>query len=317
MAEIENIFVYVLLSEINKQYLRKRLSPYGVRLLFRDEVSDHDIARAILSSEVVFGNPPAKSLMGIKSNLQWIQLESTGFDAYQHIPIRASLTNLHGYFAEPCAETVIAGILALYRRINELVLLKQNKTWVGSDIRPAMELLRKKTVICLGSGTIARAIGKILDAFQCNITYYGHNHPEVTIHDRTTLLNVLPNTDILIDTLPGTVETAGFVDEAIFNAMKDQAVFVNIGRGSTVNEEALVKALHQQSIGGAVLDVYGTEPLAVDHPFWDCPNTILTQHTGGGSIGEERGKVDFFVDNFHRFIQGNPLYNVVTLKKGY
>lgn len=311
------ILVYVLLSTDNKAYLKDKLKSRNVAIVFRDELDPREMETGTLSPNIIFGNPPAVFLQDAGDSLEWIQLESTGFDAYQHVRIQAPITNLHGYFAEPCAETVLAGILALYRKIDELVLLKQHKTWKGSGLRPSMRMLYQKKVICLGSGSIARAIGRLLTGFQCKFTYYGRPHPDVTLHDKAALFSALPDIDILINALPGTAETAGFVDGPLLDALSREAIVVNIGRGGTVDENALVRALQCRSIGGAVLDVYEKEPLPGDHPLWDCPNTMLTQHTGGGSGGEVKGKIDFFVANLSRMLEGKPLQNVVSLGKGY
>ena len=103
----------------------------------------------------------------------------------------------------------------------------------------------------------------------------------------------------------------------MINEMPPSAVFANIGRGSTVDEPALIKALQEERLAGAVLDVTEVEPLPSSHPFWGMSNVILTQHTGGGQANEQEGKVVIFADNFRRFIEGQPPHNQINLQKGY
>ena len=103
----------------------------------------------------------------------------------------------------------------------------------------------------------------------------------------------------------------------MINALPTSAVFANIGRGSTVDETALIKALQEQRLAGAILDVTEVEPLPSTHPFWRMSNVILTQHTGGGQTNEQEGKVAIFADNFRRFIEGQPPHNQINLSKGY
>ncbi|HEY9561735.1 MAG TPA: NAD(P)-dependent oxidoreductase, partial [Anseongella sp.] len=131
------------------------------------------------------------------------------------------------------------------------------------------------------------------------------------------LLEALPEAHILIDTLPATGETQGFISSTVLDAMRSESIFVNIGRGNTVVEPALVNALRTRKIGGAVLDVYALEPLPADNPLWVLPNVIITQHTGGGFADEQKYKISFFLKNLHRVLQNETPLNLVDLQKGY
>ncbi|MCY7359314.1 MAG: D-2-hydroxyacid dehydrogenase, partial [Rudanella sp.] len=125
----------------------------------------------------------------------------------------------------------------------------------------------------------------------------------------------LPNTDLLINCLPGTVDN--FVDSEVIAAMKSGSVFANVGRGNTADEPALIDGLQRNHLGGAVLDVTAQEPLPTDSPLWTMPNVILTQHTAGGQRTEDEGKVTQFVRNLARFEQGETVENQVDLLRGY
>ncbi len=127
----------------------------------------------------------------------------------------------------------------------------------------------------------------------------------------------LGKADIVVNCLPHTLETRGLIDQNRLSKFKDGALFVNIGRGSVIDETALVDALQEGSLGGAVIDVTQREPIPEDHPLWDCPNTILTQHTAGRHSAELTEKALFFLENLQRYREGAALKNIVDFTRGY
>lgn len=287
-------------------------------MVFHDELPASARQERFAGSAFVYGDPPVHWLEKPRElGVQWIQLNSAGFESYQHLKLDLPVSNMHGFFAQPCAETVVAGLMALYRKIHRFVLLKENRDWQQKELRNQVRLLRDKKVIILGTGTIAMAIREILEGFRCRIAFFGRSHPEATLKEKKALIRQLPQTDILINTLPGTDETEEFVNASMLNALGAGAVFANIGRGSTVDEKILIRLLQERQIGGAVLDVHQEEPLPPDHPLWSCPNTILTQHTGGGTVEEEENKIRVFLENLDRVLKGETPLHLVNLQKGY
>ena len=117
--------------------------------------------------------------------------------------------------------------------------------------------------------------------------------------------------------MPETDATIGLFNAARLGLLKAGALFVNFGRGSVVDEDALAAALNSRAIGGAVIDVTLREPLPGGHPFWTAPNTILTQHTGGGTADEIDRKIDVFAENLARYRDGEPLVGIVDIERGY
>jgi glyoxylate/hydroxypyruvate reductase len=186
---------------------------------------------------------------------------------------------------------------------------------VGTPIRFRMGLLRGKSVVILGLGTIGRAVQQMLTGFECRILTMARSNPAADLHTTDELEKVLPDTDLVINCLPGTAK--GFFSADLIAAMKPGSVFANVGRGSTVDEDALLTALETNRLSGAVLDVTETEPLPADHPFWAMPQVLLTQHTAGGQHDENRGKIDLFLHNLAALEMGQPLTNEVSLSKGY
>jgi glyoxylate/hydroxypyruvate reductase len=263
-----------------------------------------------LDSEICYGNPPLMWANETKK-LQWLQLNSAGLDPYQQLnDYQFKLTNLKGYFGQSVAETTVAGILGIYRKIDELARLQTQKKWVGSPIRETLYLLTKKKVLILGSGAIGLKTKQLLSGFECETTVLNSK----TI---SQIANYLPETDILISTLPDTSETKGLISKAYLEMLKPSALFVNVGRGTNVDEKSLIEILQAKRIMGAVLDVTETEPIPSDSILWEMDNVLLTQHSSGGWIEESAGKVKFFLANLDRFEKGEELLNIVDLEKGY
>lgn len=288
-------------------------------ILFKSDFVTHDEQLSALSkAEVIFGNPRPASLLQDLPNLKWIQLFSAGFEYYRSLNIPATVTNMRDFFSEPCAETALAGILSLYRGMSDFTLLKDKKKWVGQNIRPQLNTLAKKSVLILGAGNIGKRIEKILSGFDCNIHFFARKKAEKVVTTIPEVEALIPDMDIIIACLPGTEETKGFFNVSMINLMKSSAIFVNVGRGNLVSDElALAEALMNNEIGGAVLDVTGEEPLSPEHPLWNCPNTILSQHSAGGDANEFSGLLNFFLENLQRYKLQQPLLNQVQLNRGY
>lgn len=276
---------------------------------------DADLEQAFVTSEVVLGNVPA-SWLPRTASLRWIQLESVGFDEYRVLDWRAlgdriTLTNLAGFFADPVAESALAGILALYRGIDRLVLLQGKKEWKGDPLRGELRTLTGADIVLFGYGTINRRLAELLAPYRCRITHFGSDWTPAQLDESLAVA------DIVVSAVPETDTTIGLFNKARLGLLKDGALFVNFGRGSVVDEDALAAALNIRAIGGAVIDVTMREPLPRDHAFWTTPNTILTQHTGGGTEDEIDRKIDVFANNLTRYRDGRPLIGIVDFKRGY
>ncbi|MBD2700301.1 D-2-hydroxyacid dehydrogenase [Spirosoma sp. BT702] len=308
------LFVNTNLNDTFKNQLLQQL-PTKVTPIFRQDLPKEEQEAAFRLSKIVMGNPPAAWFGKSLPNLKFWQLDSAGFDGYKQAQLTAQVANMGDYFAWPCAETMVAGILALYRRIPELVTLQNRSEWVGAPIRDRTGLLRRQRVVILGTGTIGQAVRQMLTGFECQTKMLARTDPQADLHSVEELKQELSQTDILINCLPGTA--TGFVSAEVIAAMKPGSIYANVGRGSTTDEPALIQALQSGQLSGAVLDVTAQEPLPTDSPLWTLPNVLLTQHTGGGQPDEDAGKVVHFLRNLNHFIAGEPLENVVELSRGY
>jgi glyoxylate/hydroxypyruvate reductase A len=309
------IFVYPALDEAARQYLKEQL-PADAEATFSTDLPAEQAREAVQSAEVLFGNlPPAWLTAGPLPQLKFWQIDSAGFDRYKGVQLAAPVANMGDFFAWACAETMVAGLLALYRRLPELVLLQEKQQWVGAAVRGRQGLLRGKRVVILGAGTIGQAVREQLSGFGCAVRFLARRDPQAQLHTKEELAAALPETDVVVNCLPGSAD--GFFSAELVAALRPDAIYASVGRGNTTNEPALVAALQAGRLGGAVLDVTATEPIPAGHPLWALPNVLLTQHTGGGQPREAEGKIDQLVRNLARLRAGQPLENQVQLTEGY
>ena len=309
-----NLFVTTPLNAANQSLLLAQLPPKTV-VYFKNQLPEKEKFSTFQNADYVLGNPPVGWWKTPPPALKFWQLDSAGFDVYKHLVLTIPVCNVGDYFAWPCAESIVAGIMALYRHIDQLAVLQTQKKWVGTPLRFSMKLLHKQQVVVLGAGAIGLAVRRILEGFECRVKLMARTNPAAQIHTTSDLRAALPHTDLVISCLPGTAN--GFFTADLIAAMKPGSVFANVGRGSTVDEPALIAALQAGHLSGAVLDVTANEPLPAENPLWEIKNVLLTQHTAGGSDTEDAGKIAIFVDNLNRFLNNQPLKNQIDSIKGY
>ena len=307
-----NIFVCVSLTSEQTSRLRNALPEQ--RLHFHPDPESGPSAREVFGDcQIALGNPPPSWIAGSLA-LRWVQLESVGFGEYtgldwQKLGTRVQMTNLAGFFSEPVAESILAGILSHYRGIGRLSILQVRRNWSGDALRPSLRTLNGAQIVLFGKGDINRRVAELLGPFKCTIRSFGRNW------ERPELLNALAKADIVICTVPDNASTRGLFGRNLIGNIKNGGLFVNFGRGSLIDEAALADALESRHLSGAVIDVTKDEPLPPAHRFWTCPNMLLTQHTSGGTADEIDRKVGFFLANFDRLQRGEPLHSIVDFMK--
>lgn len=308
------VFVVTPSNQEDRAYLLKFL-PAKYSVVFKEDLGKSEQFSEYSKADILMGNPPIEWLEKKNNHLKWWQIESAGFDKYKSLKFKFPVANVGNYYAQPCAETIIGGVLALYRKIDTLAVLQTSQSWVGEPLRLDMKLLYGQKVVILGAGTIGMCVKEILKGFNCEITVLANSNPAADIHSEDELKTILPDTDLVISCLPGTAK--GFFTKEMIGLMKSEAVFANVGRGNTVNELALIAALSSGKIEGAVLDVTEIEPLPESNPLWTLPNVLILQHTGGGRRKEHQGKFKVFLENLALFEQGKELNNLIDLGRGY
>lgn len=271
--------------------------------------------------EIVFGTIPESWIPRLTA-LRWLQLESTGFEYYRDSAVDISqrgilVTNLRGLFAEPAAETALAGALSLMRGLNVLSLGGQERRWQSLEVRPRTTLLARSNALVLGAGAIGGHVRHLLEAFGANVQSFARSSPRAELHDLTSLDAALPGADLIVSCLPSTPSTRLLFDRERLARLSRSSVIVNIGRGDLLDEDALADALEAGEIGGCVLDVTKEEPLPPTSRLWAARGAVLTQHTGGGHRDELVDKAAYFLANLARWKTGESLDGQVDMRLGY
>jgi phosphoglycerate dehydrogenase-like enzyme len=274
---------------------------------------------------------PASSfdrLLGRCPKLAWVHSATAGVErlltaeaAGRHLTI----TNARGVFSEPIAEYTMMMILAVVRRLPELLELQRERTW---QPLPAREL-PQVTIGIVGLGSIGRAVARLATAFGAQVIATrrdpdhrpdaGDSIPDglarILGHDQ--LPELLAASDFVVLALPLTPETDRLMDARRLALMKPGAWLINIARGRLIDQGALLRALRTGRLGGAVLDTLWDEPLPPSSPLWDAPGLIITPHTSWSSGRVLDRSIALFCDNLQRFRDGRPLLNVVDPEAGY
>ena len=320
---LEKILVKVKTDkEIREEFL-ECFSKRAEIVFCDNETNSNDLETAT----VILGEPTEAELSKCK-NLKLLQLTWAGADKFlkmKNFPKNTTLATASGAFGEVISEYVIGGILALYRDFPTYFENQKNHVWQKNGI---VETISGKTVLILGVGDIGRTTAKKLKALGAKEIFgvrrnskedFVENFNE--IFDIVELDTLLPKADIVICCLPETEATIGVLNEEMLSLMKENSVLVNVGRGSLIVTNDLIKILKQNKIKGAVLDVFENEPLPENSELWDMKSVIITPHIAGPSFsGDEATKDKIWkicFENIERYLQGGKLRNVVDFNRGY
>lgn len=297
----------------------------------RTEAQDVELRALLDSADVLFGKPDAASggiTRAVRDNpkLRWVQLPAAGGGGQvkgAHLTReeldRVVFTTGSGPHAGPLAEFAIFGILAGFKDLARLQAQQRDKLWTG---RWEMREMDESTVLVLGLGHIGREVAAKLHALGARVIGTSRHTdlqlPNVDeIVSPAELVSVVGRVDAIVNTLPGTDATKNLVSAEVLAAVKPGATITSVGRGTVIDETALVEALKDGRIGQAVLDVFATEPLPQNSPLWTLPNVVVSPHTAANCPKEERLIAELFADNATRFLDGKPLRNVVNTVEFY
>jgi phosphoglycerate dehydrogenase-like enzyme len=282
------------------------------------QLADLEIVTDPSQADVVLGEPKAiRDALPHLAQLRWAQAIYAGVEPLVDPAQRRDymLTNARGVFGELMSEYVFGYLLFLEKKMLERISAQQRKEWQRTD--PGV--LRGKTLGLLGVGSIGAHLAATAKHFRMSVRGYtrsSESSPDVDqYYHGEQLLDFVQGLDYLVSVLPRTQGTNKIVDESLLGAMPSRAVFVNVGRGNSVDEPALVRALNDGTLAAAVLDVFDKEPLPADHPFWDTANLYMTYHTSAISYPEDITRV--FIENYHLYREDRPLKYVVDFEKGY
>ena len=274
-------------------------------------VADHDC-------NIILGEP--KLIRDALPNLPRVQWAQSIFAGVEHLldpSLRRDyiLTNARGVFGALMSEYVFGYLLAHERHIFERFKSQQENHWD----RTVTGQLRGKTIGLLGVGSIGSHLAGAAKHFQMKVRGYTRESGSFLDVDQyfhnDQLLEFADGLDYLVSVLPNTKDTRHIVDSALLDTLPPHAVFVNVGRGSAVDESALADALNNGKVALAILDVFEQEPLPKDHFFWRTRNLLMTFHTSAPSIPEDITRL--FVENYELFLQGKLLKYQVDFDRGY
>ncbi len=297
---------------------------------FADEAAGHQVLHARTADEAIQMAPGSEVVLGwlpetifqVCTHLKWFQSSSAGMDQVLFpalIESDVQVTNMAGLYARAGAEQAWALLLALARGIHHTVAKFPARDWSRVPIRELSDC----TALVLGLGGFGQEFMKrgagynltvlALDPVQTAVDGVQEIRPPT----RANLHAFLSRADLVVSACPLTPDTYHLISHEEFTRMKSSALLVNVSRGGIIDEEALSIALQSGMIAGAGLDVVETEPLPADSPLWEAPNLILTPHQAGFSADRHDNMVGFFQDNLRRYLEGQPLRNVVNKNLGY
>ena len=277
---------------------------------------------ALAEADVAFGQPDAAQCL-VHRRLKWVEVTTAGYTRFDTPEFRedfrargAAFTNASGVFAEPCAQHVLGMMLALGRQL--LASHRDQLTdhsWHYTERRYDSRLLTGQTVLMLGYGAIGRRLTELLAPFR--MTIYAvrrqtRSESGVRVIPEADLTRVLPLADHVVNILSDNESTRNYVNARRLGWFKPGARFYNVGRGTTVDQRALLEALQSGRLESAYLDVMEPEPLPPDHLLWTAPNCHITPHTAGGRRDQDEAIVRHFLANLEAFSRGEAMTDRVV-----
>lgn len=279
--------------------------------------SVEELPTALADAEVLVANNafPFDALKKA-GQLKWVQVMAAGVDPWlPHLPAEVRVSRVTGSFGPRMAEFAIGYLFAITQRMPEVFAQQSRREWSTLDL----DVLAGKTLGVAGLGSIGGAVADLGRRVGMRVVGMSNTQPNSITLDgwfpSTELHAFLGELDFLVLSLPLTSQTHGLIDAAALQAMKPGAWLLNMARGQIVNEQALIESLQAGHPGGAVLDVFETEPLPADNPLWVMPNVIVASHQSGSTLPAE--VVDVFEENIERYRRGEPLRYEVDRSRGY
>lgn len=313
----DQINVLITGSDIGPEKLAEEARAISPRLDVTVLPSKEALVQLAAEAQVIAGSLPSSLLAGAP-RLKWLHSWAAGVDVTPEIKASAvTFTSSKGNGAIPLAEHVILLMLMLSRKSAEIMQAQREHRWA----KTLHGELTGQTLGIIGLGNSGSDLARKARAFHMRVIGVRRTPtPHADVDEQFPLQRLhdfLAQCDWVAMTAPNTPETREMVGEAEFRAMKPSAHYICISRGGTADPSALLRALREGWIAGAGLDAHAVEPLPADDPFWEAPNTIVTPHYGATTPLTYRRGGDIFLDNLRRYVNGEPLVNVVDKAAGY
>jgi D-2-hydroxyacid dehydrogenase (NADP+) len=274
------------------------------------ELSDIDVM-------IMFGIELRDFMLSGAPKLKWIQSLATGVDHFLRSPSlkpEVLITSGRGIHGPPMREQVIYMMMGVSRDVVRLAGDQKTHFWE----RRLWSTLHGKTAVIAGTGVVGSAIGEALRALGMHVIGVSRSPRKEAGFDEMIatekLADAAARADFLINMLPASSDNLDIFNAKIFGAMKPSAYYISAGRGQTVDEDAMLAALREHKIAGAALEVFKTEPLPKNSPFWDLPNVFITPHIGGYVVEYEEFVMPLVVENMRLFLSGRQgeMQNIVA-----
>ena len=289
--------------------------------------SGRDFADAAVHAEIVLNWSGSLGLLRevflMLPHVRWIHSRSAGLEQTlfpELIESEVILTNGSGVFSPSLGEFALAAILYFAKDFRRMIRNQVAGVWEPFDVT----MVSGQTLGIVGYGSIGRAIAARARALEMKVLGLRRVLQTPTedslideVYESKQILEMLPRCDYVVVTLPLTEQTRGFIGDAEFAVLKKNAVVINVGRGPTVDEGAMIKALSQRRIRGAALDVFDQEPLPQGHPFYSLENVLLSPHCADHTFDWLDNAMRFFLEQLKRFRRGETLLNIVDKTSGY
>ena len=286
----------------------------------KDKINPALVESDLPTSEIIIVGKFNKEMLKKARNLLWIHSTSAGVDKLlfpELIKSKIILTNSRGIHPIPISEHIFAAILCFQRRFKEHILNQEKKRWVYKR----SEELYGKTLLIVGTGEIGKRVAFLGKAFGCKTIGIKRTLEKINCVDEVypikDLNKVLPKADYIILCLPSTDKTKNIISQQQLNLMKPSSILINIGRGTAIDDNALIKALSSKQIAGAALDVFREEPLPSNHPYYKLDSIIITPHHSGSTLEYDKRSVEIFCNNLGAFLNKKQKQKLVNKKEGY
>ncbi|MCP2239162.1 D-2-hydroxyacid dehydrogenase [Thermoanaerobacterium thermosaccharolyticum] len=312
----------LFLSKVNSKYIEEmqKIAPQFNVICLDDK---KDAYKYIKDTEVLvcFDGDADAEFIHNAENLKWIHLLSAGADAMPFDVLKERkiiLTNSKGVHKYQISEQVIGYMLLFERGLNYFIRKQMNREW---DKSVRVSELYGKSVCILGVGSIGEEIARIAREFgmkTIGVRKSGNISQFIDeMYTNDNMIYAVSKADYVICALPLTDDTYHLLGKDFFKNMKNDAVFINIGRGKVVDESSLIDALKNKTIRGAALDVFEEEPLSKESPLWDMENVIITPHTAGISPHYMERGIEIIKHNIKAYLGDGDFINRVDLEKQY
>ncbi|MBE6354513.1 D-2-hydroxyacid dehydrogenase [Treponema sp.] len=317
--------ILVISSNLEQKHfdlIKKAAEVYKAEAVFYK--SEKEVPEYDYDADIIYGFAP--SISKVSRKLKWLCVPWAGVDSLMVPGYFANeeclVTNSAGAYGVSIAEHMIAAALVMFRRLDEFFEETRNGKWLFPREQKSLKNCR---VTVLGTGDIGTSFAKRLRAFEpasiTGVCRSGKNSSGFfdKVYPVTVLNDVLPETELLAMSLPGTQETAGILSEERIKLLPRGAYVINVGRGSAIDEDALAENLLSGHLAGAALDVFAKEPLPKESPLWKIKNLLITPHVAGNMTVEytKDRNVEMFLEDLDNYFKGKPLKYLVDKKLGY